>query len=81
MSRTQIDDLLHKFKISCIKHPDLKAEPFIYNAIAWYIETGRASLDWIRRLQAKKHYKGMITKALTGDCSDLGIIKTITELI
>lgn len=79
ISRSSIDHLLHKIKISCIIHESEKAERTVYNAVVWYIETGRASLDWIRALDDKKTYKGMITKVLKGDCSDSGVIKTITK--
>lgn len=81
MSRTQIDDLLHKIRLSCIRHKDASAENCVYYAIAWYIETGRASLEWIKLLEAKKTYKGMISAALRGDTSTSGIIKTINKIL
>jgi hypothetical protein len=81
MSRTEIDRLLWAIQKACIHHPSPNAERTVYQAIAWYIETGRASLDWIKALAARKGYKGLITKALKGDCSTAGIIATVTSLI
>jgi hypothetical protein len=81
MSRTEIENLLHDIQMACIRHREPDAERYVYATIAWYIETGRASLDWIRQLKAKKHYKGLITKALKGDKSDVGIIAVVTREI
>lgn len=78
MSRTEIDNLICDIKIACIKHSQ-EAQIKVYPAISWYIESGRASLEWIRLLQDIKHYKGMITIALKGDTSTSGIIRSINK--
>ena len=81
MSRTEIENLLHRIQLACILHRDPNAERTVYYAIAWYIETGRAPIDWIRRLASQKHYKGLITKILKGDNSVDGVIATVTQSI
>lgn len=55
MSREKIDDILHKLKISAI--PQGRTAENRVSDLAWYIDTGRASCDYIRALCGLSKYR------------------------
>ncbi len=81
MTKETIDNTLHRIHLACIRHRSPMAEPYVFDSIAWYVATGRASLGWIKALATKRYYKGMITKALAGDLSTMGVVSTITSIL
>lgn len=81
MSRDNIDNTLFRVKIACMTHINPMAERIVYDSVAWYVETGRATITWIKALARLRCYKGLITKALSKDTSTDGVISTITKLI
>lgn len=78
-----VDEVLHKIHIACISSGDPRAKVFVYEPIAWYILTGRASLDWVRALQAKSaEVNGLVESALSArDQSTNGIVRRVSSFI
>ena len=79
ISRTLIDNYIWNVKLYMMKHYGCDNADCEIDPLAWYINTGRASVDFLGRLVTKKPY--MIGRLLHKGGSYDETIKRIREYI
>lgn len=86
VTRTSTDDALFRMSEMCrrMEQDGIRFASWAYYAIARYIETGRASLDFVRKFvnlsQPEMEY--MVGRAMQGtDLSDDGMLKSMNRYL
>lgn len=81
MNLNTIDDLLHKLRLACIRSEWRAAEAIVFDAVAWYVGTGRASLEWLRAL-LQTDLDALVTDVMKADDHSIqGTVNFITQYI
>ena len=80
----ELDDKLYELQQACNRYAAIDPlADWVLFAVTRHVNTGRATPGFIKAFLAfpKENFPGLIAKALNGDKSDDGIMKTVKRII